>query len=299
VSNKPLETVFIKKQTKAFLDLKLEETQYWINRYANHLVNTVEILEPLAFSEKVSSLLTEETLNRYRGVAYALSFPYKNYKREEAQENTKNLMALEQGFLVQSWSNLGSLLESTLQIFLSFYHHDYERSTFWNIWNENAVSQLKNTLNKEVTTALNNIIETNEKQGIDGITPEIRKSFLKKVRKVIKDKSVMPEINAITLYDLVHFYFEENVINKNEHSQDKYETISRYRNSIHSFQKREIGTWSELNEYSKLVLLLIIEILHRFPDIPDEITCEFNYFKEDRELFHQEVEWLDYQYLDA
>lgn len=300
MSNKQLDTVFIKEQTKDFLDLKLEETQYWINRFANHFVNKVEVLEPLAYSKKVSSLLTKETLNRYRGVAYSLSFPYKNYKREETQENNKNLLALEQGFLVQSWSNLGSLLESTLQIFLSFYYHDYEKSTYWNIWNENAVSQLKNALNTEVTSALNGLIQNNEEHGINGLTPDIRRSFLKRVRQVIKDKSVMPEINAITLYDLIQFYFEENVINKNEHSQDSYVTISRYRNSIHSFQKRNIGTWSELNEYSKLILLLIIEMLHRLPDLPDELNCEFgfNYFEEDGALRRQENMWLDYKALE-
>lgn len=294
MSNKPLETVFLKEQSKAFLELKLEETHYWISRYANHLASTVEILEPLAYSKEVSSLLSKETLNRYRGVAYSLSFPYKNYKREEGEGDNKNLMAWEQGFLVQSWSNLGSLLESTLQLFLSFYYRDYINSTHWNVWNETTVSQLEGALKGKFSDILKDIVKDNQEKEIEGVTSKIRKSFEKKVKKIITDKSVMPAIETITLSDLIQFYFGENVINEQQYSKKSVETINWYRNSIHSFKDRPIGTWSELNEFSKIVLMLIIGILNRLPDIPDEIPVEYNYSVENRELLQQENKWFDY-----
>lgn len=294
MSNQPLETVFLKEQSKDFLELKLEETHYWISRYANHLASTVQILEPLAYSREVSSLLSNETLNRYRGVSYSLSFPYKNYKREEFKEENKNLKALEQGFLVQSWSNLGSLLESTFQLFLSFYYRDYINSTHWNVWNETTVSQLQEALTGKFSDILKDIVKDNQEKKIEGVTSKIRKSFEKKVKKVIADKSVMPAIDAITLSDLIQFYFGESVINQQEYSKASVETINKYRNSIHSFKNRHIGTWAELNEYSKIVLMLIIGILHRLPDLPDEIECEHNYFAEERALSQQEYKWFDY-----
>lgn len=295
-SQRPFETAILKEKQEKFSNMKLSESLQWIVIYANHLACEVKLLRSYAgvYAEEVSNLLSDETLNRYTGLAFSLRFPYHNYKEVKGKEIKYPLDAVEQGFLVQSWSTLGSFLESTLQIFLSIYYHDYIKSN-WNVWDEESIQQINDLLTGDFKNLLDTLVKENEKNGRKGLNNTIKKSYIKKSKEIVKQKSELPKIHRITLSDLLQFYFSEDVISKEDFSQDELEKIRDYRNSIHAFQKRDIGTWDELNEYLKLVLMLVIEIIHRLPMLPDEIPIDGEFFQEKTALLMKEQEWFKYQ----
>lgn len=122
--------------------------------------------------------------------------------------------------LVQSWPSLGSLLESTLQLFLAFYYRFYINSE-WNKWNKEAIDQIKGILNGSFKQNLEDIVNRNESSSEKGLTNNIKNSFLTKVKEILKQKSDLPKIEKITLSDLIDFYFSENVLGSIEHYDKK------------------------------------------------------------------------------
>lgn len=108
----------------------------------------------------------------------------------------------------------------------------------------------------------------------------------------------MPEIDQISLSDLINFVYIEEVFNKNcEYNKKDLDQIREYRNAIHSFQNREIGNWEEVKDYAKLVLLLIIDISARLPFLPDEAPIDNWYYKEETRFNLQLEKWFKLEYI--
>src|SRR5690606_39188941 len=145
------------------------------------------------------------TITRFKGVAKSLRFPFQNYMGLSDPETQHQI---EQGLLIQSWSSLGSLLESTLQIFLAFYYRFYILSE-WYKWDEEAISQISGALTGTFKNELNAIVKQNEISGTKGLTNDIKKSFLDKAKDSLKLKAELPKIHKITLSDLIDFYFSQ------------------------------------------------------------------------------------------
>ncbi|MCY7810651.1 hypothetical protein MOF13_09010 [Bacillus spizizenii] len=285
--------VLLKGRTDTFNNMLLEETLKWIEKITCHMASEINFLKKYESEhvEVIGELLNEETINRFKGLALSLKFPYENYK-SYVDAGTREM--LEQGLLVQSWSSLGSLLESTLQMFLAFYYRFYIKSE-WYKWEKEAINQITDVLTGSFKENLEDIVKQNEVNGEKGITNTIKKSFISKAKEILKQKSDLPKIERITLSDLIDFYFSENVLESNEYGKEDLQKIRDYRNAIHAFQKRVIGSWDDYNNYLKDVIMLIIDILYRLPNLPDEEPIPDWYYTGKTEIIMQEKKWFDYR----
>ncbi|MGG0639320.1 hypothetical protein ABE035_04005 [Bacillus altitudinis] len=284
--------VLLKGRTDAFNNMALEETLKWIEKISCHMASELDFLKEYEIEhvEVVGELLNEETINRFKGLALSLKFPYKNYK---SCVNASTQEILEQGLLVQSWSSLGSLLESTLQMFMAFYYRFYIKSE-WYKWEKEAINQIKDVLMGSFKENLEDIVKQNEANGEKGITNAVKKSFIIKAKEILKQKSDLPKIERITLSDLIDFYFCENVLESKDYGKEDLQKIRDYRNAIHAFQKRVIGSWDDYNNYLKDVIMLTIDILYRLPDLPVEEPIPDWYHNGKTEIIMQENKWFDY-----
>jgi len=273
--------------------MPLEETLKWVEKISCHMASEINLLKnyEVKHTEVIGELLNKETINRFKGLALSLKFPFNNYKSYPGGDYKE---VLEQGLLVQSWSSLGSLLESTLQMFLAFYYRFYIQSE-WNKWDEEAIKQISEVLTGSFKENLEDIVKKNEASGQKGLTNRIKKSYITKAKEILKQKSDLPMINRITLSDLIDFYFSENVLNSNDYGKEDLQTIRDYRNAIHAFQKRVIGSWDDYNNYLKDVIMLTIDILYRLPDIPDDEPIPEWYYHGKSEIIMQEKKWFDYR----
>lgn len=285
--------ILLKNNKENFSNMALEETLDWVEKFSNQLADEIKLLKRYEqeYPEEVENLLNERTFERYKGTAFSLRVPYEKYKElPDSDSHSKHI--LEQGLLVQSWSTLGSHLESTLQMFLSFYYRFYVISK-WNIWEEKAIDQISEVLTGSFKNTLNTIIENNNTG--EGLTNEIKKSFINKAKDILKSKRNLPKIERITLSDLIAFYFDKGVVEGNEYSQEDFDKIRDYRNAIHAFQERTIGSWEDYNNYIKTVITLIIDMLYRLPEIEFDGPIPEWYYDRKSELIMQENEWFDYQ----
>lgn len=211
--------VLIKSEKETFSQMEVEKTMEWLGDYSIHMVRTIEMLKKYKdISDE--DFLTNEAFKRYKGVAMSISFPIKNYNalvnNTEVIESSENLEALEQGLLIQSWSSLGSLLESSLQMFLAFYYNDFLKSN-WSMWDKKAIEDIQSVIEK-LNGKLIDKVDNNSKSVDGGLNGKIRKSFLKEVKGILRRKSRMPNLDSLTLSELIDFYFSNEVINNNSYS---------------------------------------------------------------------------------
>lgn len=278
--------VIIKNSKPIFDELDLLETLNYIDELACTFAEQVGILKELeiTYSSQVNELLSSQTFVRYKSNAKALKYPYKNYLAQ------KEAVELNEGFLIQSWSSMGSILESTLQMFLAFYYRDYIKSDT-NIWRDEVITKIKHIIKNDWNKHLQALVMDSEVnfKGKD------RVSFLKKIDKIIEDKK-LPAIEKMTLEPLIAFYFSNEIIVPKEYSDEELRRIRDYRNSIHSFQKREIGGWKELNQYGKVLLMFLIDMYNRLPDVPDEVPLTIERYDAQRKISMLEHQWFEYDY---
>jgi hypothetical protein len=274
-----------KNRKKEFDEMPLQKSLKWLEEFTDYFAYAISELKKLnyEFVIEINDLISEETIKRYRSISKTLKYPYCNFKEENFSKE------LEQGFLVQSWSNLGSLLESTLQMFLAFYYRDYTKST-WGTWDSKIIEAINLIVSTDFNDKLKEMVndETIEFKGSD------RKSFLDKVKYIIKEKEQLPRIDRLTLEPLIGFYFSENVMDWKHYSVEELRKIRDYRNSIHSFQEREIGTWNEFNHYVKILITLIIDMINRLPDLPDDVPWDTNFYEGRANLLMQEQKWFEF-----
>lgn len=285
--------IFLRSRTDEFNNMPLQDTLRWIEVISGQLANEVDFLKQFQgeYQEEINELLSEETISRFKSVAAALSAPYMTYR---SYGNPEIQAVREQGLLVQSWSSLGSLLESTLQMFLAFYYRDYIQSE-WYKWDESAIDQILAELNGDFKAALDAVVAKNTQDGTSGLTSRIKKSFLEKANEILKDKRDLPKIEKITLADLIGFYFKHKVVHSNQYGEGELRKIQSYRNAIHAFQKRSIGSWEELNEHAKVLIMLTINMLYQLPEMPSEVPYPEWYYQNKSTIVMQENQWFDYR----
>lgn len=287
-----MQTILIKSKTDAFNNMPLEETLKWIEKFSCLMATEIEFLKRfhVEHTEEIDRLLNEETLKRYKGLALTLKFPDENYK---GLPNGVSKELSEQALLVQSWSSLGSLVESTLQMFLSFYYSDFIKSG-WNVWDTEAITEINAVLTGSFKQQLEDLVKQNDPNSGKGLTTKIKNSFMDKAKDILKQKSSIPKIEKVMLSDLINIYFSEGILKRDEYDKEDLDTIKDYRNGIHNFQDRVIGSWDEYNNYLKAVIMLIIDISYHLPPIPDDEPYP-SWYSEKEEIIIQENRWLDFQ----
>lgn len=124
------------------------------------------------------------------------------------------------------------------------------------------------------------------------MTGKNRKSLIKSIKDFIKKKKEIPSIDKITLSELTDFYAANKVIFKH-FNQAELEVIRNYRNNVHLFGDKMIGSYDEINKYSKEVLILIISMINQLPPLPEEIIMKESFCMEQDRLMKQIQDWKD------
>jgi len=149
---------------------------------------------------------------------------------------------------------------------------------------------------KEATKLFNDelkkIVKNNQNFKIEGLTGKNRKSLIKSIKDFIKKKKEIPSIDKITLSELTDFYVANKVIFKH-FNQAELEVIRNYRNNVHLFGDKMIGSFDEINKYSKEVLILIISMINQLPPLPEEIIMKESFCMEQDRLMKQIQDWKD------
>ena len=217
---------------------------------------TKTLLETTSFSpiEESKSLITAECMQRFKSIVSILAEDIKSgvdYQYEDLFEDFPNAKKL------NCWILLGSLTETTLQMFLAFYLEDY-KNTKWQQWEDFKLKQVRTP-----------IIECIQKLVNDGILEAAHARSLKDaIRDTIKLHTREHDVQKIMLDELIQLFSKLELFDEEELTYLK--GIQSNRNGIHSFQKRSIGTWNDL-QYSVRFFCFLLEwgVFH-LPDIPDE-----------------------------
>ena len=157
------------------------------------------------------------------------------------------------------WRNglwLGSLTETTLQMFLAFYIEDY-KNTKWQQWEEFKIEQVQNPIFECIQTLVD---ESN-------LEAYQAKSIKKAIKETIREHTKEHQVQKVMLDELIQLYQKLDLMNEDEIFYLK--EIQSNRNGIHSFQHREIGTWNDLQYSVRFFCYLLEWVIDHLPDISD------------------------------
>ncbi|MGD9730542.1 MAG: hypothetical protein AB7U45_00060 [Desulfamplus sp.] len=137
-----------------------------------------------------------------------------------------NISEYEDGGLILAWTNLGSLIEGTLKLFLSVFYKDYEEDIKSNLGkiNEKDYKYLKNYL----------------------------------------DKKNMKEPDGLELSQLILFFDKRNIWSQ-EWEKEFVKKVQKYRNTIHAYKDRELGTIKEFEDCVQKYLTMLESFYNRLP----------------------------------
>ena len=252
-------------------DAELNEVFNIIDSSAKDFVNEVRKCEYVSQDKEITRLLSETSLNQFLAITSVLKTPYnamtmKNLHFDETdlfldfEENDTEAL----GYLMQSWITLGSALESLLQIFLAVYLEQYQGSK-WGVWENVNLEETKNQL----LTLLNSLKD-------QGLIDQTQKDSLKdKIKKFLKSKSDVSHLESLTLSTLISFY-NENIFAEDDKEplNSAFHTIREYRNCVHSFRERNVGSWEELLNHLKMFASFIMDRTSCLPDVDDYLQYE-------------------------
>lgn len=185
--------------------------------------------------------VNSDIMKRYCSVASLLFRMISNYYSSNPHQNDAEKL--------NCWILLGSLTESTLQMFLCFYIKDYTKSK-WQQWSDFNGDEVVQSI-KEALTAN------------DKITAKQKKSIIKAVKNKIEEHTIEHDIRWITLDELIQFYRKEKLIDDEEYHY--LHSIQIHRNGVHSFLERSVGDWEELIDCSKFLCYMQQWIMSHIP----------------------------------
>lgn len=213
------------------------------------------MLKTTEFSPNTESqnLITSECMERFKSIVDILSNIIADascYAYEDIDNKNIN------GLKLNVWILLGSLTETTLQMFLAFYIDDY-KNTKWQQWEQIEIDQVKQP-----------IIDCIQKLVDEGnLDSSQAKSLKKAIKETIKEHTREHPVQKIMLDELIQLYSALELVDEDELSYLRL--IQSNRNGIHSFQSRKIGSWNYLQFSVRFFCYLLDWVINRLPDIPD------------------------------
>lgn len=219
------------------------------HRFADIMLKTTEI-SPNTESRE---LINDECMERFESITGILAESIKDafyYTCEDLENRTQNALKL------NSWILLGSLTETTLQMFLAFYIEDY-KNTKWQQWEEFKIEQVQNPIFECIQTLVD---ESN-------LEAYQAKSIKKAIKETIREHTKEHQVQKVMLDELIQLYQKLDLMNENEIFYLK--EIQSNRNGIHSFQHREIGNWNDLQYSVRFFCYLLEWVIDHLPDISD------------------------------
>lgn len=217
---------------------------------------TKTMLETTDFSpiEESKILISSECMERFESITGILSEQIKDgvyYQCEDLDCNSQNAIKL------NSWILLGSLTETTLQMFLAFYLNDF-RNAKWQQWENFRVEQIQ----APIIGCIQKLVEDGTLEAAYG------RSLKNAIKDTIKEHTKEHQVQKIMLDELIQFFIALALLDEEDLRYLKM--IQSNRNGIHSFQSRNIGTWSDLQYGVRFFCYLMEWVLNHLPDIPDE-----------------------------
>ena len=218
--------------------------------FTDIMLRTTEI-SPNAESRE---MISDKCMERFESITGILADIVKDggyYAYEDADGEAQNALKL------NGWILLGSLTESTLQMFLAFYLEDYKK-TKWQQWEDFEIEQVQ----KPITECIKGLVDSNI------LNSEQAKSLRSAVKEKIKEHTKEHSVQKVMLDELIQLYQHLELMNEDEIFYLK--SIQSNRNGIHSFQERDLGTWNDLQYSTRFFCYLLEWVINHLPDIPDE-----------------------------
>lgn len=153
----------------------------------------------------------------------------------------------EHGRLILGWTNLGSLVEGTMKLFLSMYNEDYRRD---------MKKKIEETESKRKTKDPDGLTKRKIKDP-DGLTFNQLRLFLE---ESVWLKEPRPKC----------FWTDQSPREDWLEWNEWLYTVQQRRNAIHAYKHRDIGTLDELHEYIHGYKLLLDDLNGRFPEFKPE-----------------------------
>ena len=214
------------------------------------------MLETTGFSPNPESqeLITQDCMDRFGSITGVLADLIKDglfYEHEDIDNTSQNAIKL------NAWILLGSLTETTLQMFLAFYIDDYKNAK-WQQWENFKTEQVQ----KPIIEFIQKLVDTGKLESSHA------GSLKRAVKVTIKDHTKEHPVQKIMLDELIQLYTALDLFAEDE--VDYLKAIQANRNGIHSFPSRTIGTWADLQYSVRFFCYLMDWVLNHLPDIPDE-----------------------------
>jgi len=219
------------------------------HKFIDIMLKTTEI-SPNTESKE---LIHDECMERFESIIGILADIIKDglyYECEDLENKVQNALKL------NGWILLGSLTETTLQMFLAFYIDDY-KNTKWQQWEEFKTEQVQ----EPIFECIQKLVAENNIEAYQA------KSLKKAIKETIKEHTKEHQVQKVMLDELIQLYQKLELMGEDEIFYLK--EIQSNRNGIHSFQHREIGTWNDLQYSVRFFCYLLEWVIYHLPDISD------------------------------
>lgn len=200
-----------------------------------------------------TNLINTGSISRFKGLVGIVSDSIKNGLLYEVGLVPPEK---EEAIRLNCWILLGSLTESSLQMFLSIYASDYQDSK-WQQWSELNHNEVKNA----VLGCVNELVTSGKLNASQG------RSLKSAVKDTIKEHTNEHLIETVMLDELIQFYSKMEILESNDLTHLR--TIQVNRNGIHSFQARKLGSWDDLKTEIQFFCHLLRWIIVSIPDITE------------------------------
>lgn len=236
------------------MDYGWEDLSEYLKQTCDHFSSTLIAVTAQSPNKETKELINDECIERFSQIVLHLSTLIKDgvyYQAEDLENSTQNANKL------TAWILLGSLTESILQMFLSFYLDDYKKEN-WQLWMNFEVDKVK--------TPIIDYINTLESSGT--LEKDQSRSLKEAIKDSIKEHTKEHPVQKIMLEELIQLFTYLKLMDDDDISYLK--EIQSNRNGIHSFQRRTIGNWNDLQHCVRFFCYLMEWVLNRFPDIITE-----------------------------
>ena len=236
------------------MDYGWEDLAELIRSTCHRFANTM--LEITAFSPNAESreMISDKCMERFENITGILADIIKGgmyCAYEDLDNEVQNASKL------NGWILLGSLTETTLQMFLAFYLDDYKK-TKWQQWEDFETAKVQTP----IIDCINGMVAENI------LAADQAKSLKTAVKEKIKEHTKEHQVQKVMLDELIQLYQHLDLFDEDEIFYLK--SIQSSRNGIHSFQERDIGNWEDLRYSARFFCYLLEWVIDHLPDIPDE-----------------------------
>jgi hypothetical protein len=202
-------------------------------------------------------IINEGTRQRYIGINQAILLPLKLIEVEDKKISDYSCHEFDK--LMLAWIALGSALESSMQIFLTTFKHNYD---------DNPAIKWEGFDRESVELEILGCLDKMREDSI--LINKHRKGLKKEIKRILKVKEEGISVENITLYDLIT-YFTKNVW-KDDSLKEPLNIIRENRNVIHSFKDREVMNWNEFESSLQIYLLLLDKLISTMTSLEDIVN---------------------------